>query len=141
MLCARGGVPDTVKVLDYGLVRALAGDGAASAVDAPAGSPLYMSPEAIDRPATIDRRSDIYALGAVGYFLLTGTPVFTGSTYGAICGKHLAEAPEPPSRRLGRPIPAELEAIVLACLAKQPSGRPASAAELARRLAELPLGA
>ena len=73
MLCQRGGVADVVKVLDFGLVkdvaRAAAGVTQANAIT---GTPLYMSPEAIDDPAAVDARSDLYSLGAVAYFLLTG---------------------------------------------------------------------
>jgi hypothetical protein len=131
MVCTRGGAPDTLKVLDFGLVKPLGGGAdSLSAVDVAVGTPLYMSPEAIDAPAAVDARSDLYALGAVGYFLLTGTPVFPGKTAVAICSRHLGEAPEPPSRRLGAPVPADLEAVILRCLAKNPADRPASAAEL-----------
>src|SRR5262249_51653920 len=74
MACVRGGVADVVKVLDFGLVKPPAGDVTQSAANVPMGTPLYMSPEAIENPAAVDGRSDLYALGATGYFLLTGTP-------------------------------------------------------------------
>jgi serine/threonine-protein kinase len=94
-----------------------------------------MSPEAIEAPAEVDGRGDLYALGATAYFVLTGTPVFSGATAVAICSKHLQEVPEPPSRRLGRPLPADLERVLLRCLAKDPASRPRSARELETLLA------
>ena len=144
MLCVRGGQPDAVKVLDFGLVRAVGGDGGdsggASAIDVAVGTPLYMSPEAIESPALVDARSDLYALGATAYFLTTGTPVFSGKTTVAICSRHLGEAPEPPSRRLGRAVNADMEAVILRCLEKDPAARPAGAAELEALLAACDVG-
>ena len=98
------------------------------------GTPLYLSPEAIYHPDQVDARTDVYAVGAVGYFLLTGTPVFTGRSVVEICMKHVKVTPESPSARLGRPISSELEELVLRCLAKSPDDRPANAGEPARRL-------
>jgi len=82
----------------------------------------------------IDVRSDIYSLGAVAYFMLTGQPVFTGLSAVEVCAHHLHSAPVVPSERLGRPVPADLEAVVLRCLAKSPADRYATAAELERAL-------
>jgi serine/threonine protein kinase len=101
------------------------------------GTPLYLSPEAIMRPDKIDARSDLYSIGAVSYFLLTGAPPFSGATIVEVCGHHMHTPPSPPSQRLGRAIPAGLEALVLQLLAKDPDRRPASAAALADSLAEL----
>lgn len=138
MLCNRGGIPDFVKVLDFGLVKDLVhGDSQLSQSTTFVGTPLYLAPELVANRGTIDARADLYAVGAVGYFLLTGTPVFTGKTTVEICAKHLSLAPEPPSVRLGQPIPADLEALILACLQKDPARRPASAAELVERLRKL----
>jgi serine/threonine protein kinase len=78
----------------------------------------------------VDARTDVYAVGAVAYYLLTGTPVFDGATVMQVCMKHTKESPEPPSARCGRPINASLEALILQCLAKSPSDRPANGAEL-----------
>jgi serine/threonine-protein kinase len=89
-----------------------------------------MSPEAIGQPDTVDGRSDLYALGATAYFLLTGQPVFQAASALEVCSKHMLEAPVPPSQRLGKALPVDLEAIVLACLAKDRNDRPASAAAL-----------
>jgi serine/threonine-protein kinase len=122
---------DVVKVVDFGLVKNFGGNLAQSAAtDAITGTPLYMAPEAITQPDAIDGRSDLYALGAVAYFLLTGQHVFEAATVFEVCSKHMLEVPVPPSKRLGKPLPADLEAIVLACLAKDRDDRPASAAVL-----------
>jgi hypothetical protein len=72
----------------------------------------------------------VYAVGAVGYYLLTGTPVFTGTTVIEICMKHAKNAPEPPSVRSGRPVSSDLEELLLRCLAKSPADRPRDAAAL-----------
>jgi len=136
MLCRRGGIPDVVKVLDFGLVKPMHGDSGRSTAGAAVGTPLYMSPEAIEHPDAVDQRSDLYAVAATGYFLLTGTHVFDGDTTVAICSKHLGETPQPPSERLGAPVPVDLEALLMRCLEKKPADRPASAAELERLLSQ-----
>ena len=131
VLTERPDEPDVVKVVDFGLVKSFGGNLAASAAgDAIVGTPLYMAPEAISRPDTVDARSDLYAVGAVAYFLLTGRQVFEAATVLEVCSKHLLEAPVPPSQRLGKALPADHEAIVLGCLAKDRDARPASAAAL-----------
>jgi len=131
VLTERPDEPDVVKVVDFGLVRTFGGSMVESAAgDAIIGTPLYMAPEAISRPDTIDGRSDLYAVGAVAYFLLTGRQVFEAATVLEVCSKHMLETPVPPSQRLGKPLPADLEAIVLGCLAKDRDARPASAAVL-----------
>ena len=98
------------------------------------GTPLYLSPEAVNQPDQVDARSDVYALAAVGYFLLTATPVFSGATVMEICMKHVKDAPEPPSARRGSLVSPGLEALLLRCLAKAPSDRPSDAAEMLREL-------
>ena len=98
------------------------------------GTPLYISPEAIVTPNAVDGRSDIYGLGAVAYFLLSGAPVFSGRNLIDVCAKHLLRAPAPLARACREPIAAELERLVLDCLAKDPAGRPRDARELLRRL-------
>jgi serine/threonine-protein kinase len=135
-LCRHGGLPDVVKVLDFGLVKELdsGGDTKESSINHLVGTPLYMSPEAIASPNKVSAQSDLYALGAVAYFLLTGQPVFSGESVVEICSHHLHTVPVPPSKRVATPIPSDLEAIVLDCLKKLPSERPASAHELDRRL-------
>jgi serine/threonine-protein kinase len=136
ILCRQGGKPDVAKLVDFGLVKDLAGaDGVElTSTEAITGTPLYLSPEALNAPEKVDARSDIYALGAVGYFLLTGEHVFTGHTLVEVCGHHLHSEPEPPSQRLGRSVPADLEAVLLSCLAKDASDRPQSASELLERV-------
>jgi serine/threonine-protein kinase len=126
MLCNRGGAP-LVKVFDFGLVKKIdAGPDnvALTANAAITGTPRYMAPESITRPDEVDARIDIYALGAVGYFLLTAAPPFDARTIVEICGHHLHSVPEPPSVRLGRAVPAGLESLILGCLAKDPDRRP-----------------
>jgi eukaryotic-like serine/threonine-protein kinase len=131
VLTERPDESDVVKVVDFGLVKNLTANLADSAAhDAITGTPLYMAPEAITQPDTIDGRSDLYAVGAVGYFLLTGQHLFEAATVFEVCAKHMLEAPVPPSQRLGKPLPPDLEAIVLGCLAKNRRDRPASAAVL-----------
>jgi serine/threonine-protein kinase len=131
---------DFVKVLDFGLVRSIVGPSEESLTGAAGmtpGTPAYMAPEmAHDR--AVDGRADLYSLGCVAYYLLTGHLVFEGETPLQTILKHLQHPPEPPSNRTDRPIPAELETLVLACLAKRPDDRPQSAARLAEALAGVP---
>jgi eukaryotic-like serine/threonine-protein kinase len=145
ILCERGGVPDTAKVVDFGLVKQLDTEAgaslAASGMNVIKGTPLYLSPEAITRPDTVDARSDLYSLGAVAYFLLAGKTVFEGETVVEVCSHHLHTVPRPPSARLGRALPPELDAIVLRCLEKDASRRPQTARELRNALLELRLPA
>jgi serine/threonine protein kinase len=137
ILCERGGSPDVAKVLDFGLVRDLHGPEqvALTSERSIAGTPLYLSPEAIRAPETVDARSDLYAVGAVAYYLLTGQPVFDGGSLVEVCGHHLHTAPEPPSRRAGISIDPGLEACVLQCLEKDAARRPQTARALGDRLA------
>lgn len=140
-LCERGGLPDTVKVLDFGLVKDTSGARALgdtslgqTDVNALIGTPAYLAPESIHSPSEVDARSDLYAVGAIGYFLLTGSEVFHGASVVALCIAHLHEQPEPPSQRLKRALPPELERLILSCLEKDPAARPASAAALRQAL-------
>lgn len=135
-LTCRGGLHDFVKILDFGLVKAMVGVDRANLTNpnAVTGTPYYLSPEAVSQPDQVDARADVYALAAVGYFLLTGTPVFSGSTVIEICMMHVKNDPEPPSVRMGQPVSADLEALLLRCLAKSPSDRPKNAAELLQSL-------
>jgi len=125
--------PDVVKVVDFGLVKTVeqaSGDIGITQVNSITGTPLYLAPEAIQSPQNVDGRADIYALGAVAYFVLTGEHVFDGSTVVQVLTRHMLEQPTPPSARLGRPIAADLEAVILSCLAKDRGQRPATAAEV-----------
>jgi len=137
ILCNRGGLMDTVKVLDFGLVKdvgAPAGDLHQTAANSLIGTPAYMSPEAIVAPERVDARSDLYAVGAIGYYLLTGKEVFASSSIVSVCASHIQERPVPPTDRIGRPLPADLESLILRCLEKDPSLRPPSARELRKAL-------
>ena len=136
ILCQRGGAPDVAKVVDFGLVRDLAAGRSAtlSGLDLVTGTPLYLSPEAIRAPGAVDGRSDIYALGAVGYYLLAARDVFFGATVVEVCAHHLHTKPEPPSAALGRPLPADLEGLLMSCLEKDPALRPQSAGGLEEAL-------
>jgi hypothetical protein len=135
-LTRRGGLYDFVKVLDFGLVKtADSKEAGLTHANAVAGTPLYISPEAVHHPEKVDPRSDVYAIGAVAYYLLTGTPVFSGGSVMEICMQHIHTAPQPPSARLGRSIHATLETLILRCLAKSPADRPADASVLLRELA------
>jgi serine/threonine-protein kinase len=138
ILCNRGFIPDVAKVVDFGLVKAAVpskGDAALTAVNTITGTPHYMPPEAVQSPDRVDARSDLYSLGAVGYYLLSGRTVFTGDNVVAVLADHLHTPPVPPSRHLDRPLPGDLEAVLLRCLAKDPADRPASADELDAALA------
>ena len=125
----RGGVPDMVKVLDFGLVRTVVSmdDAALNTDDSEAfvGTPNYMSPEAVETSANTDARSDLYAVGAVGYYLLTGQGPFDGETTAEICRKRLEEKPVPPSTRIGRPICPASRSPDLALPGARPGGPPA----------------
>jgi eukaryotic-like serine/threonine-protein kinase len=133
MLNRRGGEPDVVKVLDFGLVKATDSQRQAGLTQDASltGTPLYISPEGIEFPNSVDGRSDIYALGAVGYFLLTGQPVFEANSVIELCQMHLDKQPVPPSERTTTPIPPELESALLACLDKSRSKRPQTTRDLA----------
>ena len=140
-LTRRGGLYDFVKVLDFGLVKSLEGKETANLTNPRGlmGTPLYLSPEAVNNPESVDVRADVYAVGAVAYFMLTGTPPFDGTTIMEICMKHVREAPQPPSQRSGKSFNPELEALILRCLAKAPADRPADAGEVIRLLDKLVL--
>jgi tRNA A-37 threonylcarbamoyl transferase component Bud32 len=136
MLCQRGVDFDVVKVLDFGLVKDVkAGQDVAITVADDAsvtGTPLYISPEAI-RNEVLDGRADIYALGAVGYFLLTGRIVFEATSPMVALAMHLQEEPTRPSELLDG-IPEDLEVVILGCLAKDRDMRPDDAQQLAEML-------
>jgi len=132
ILCERGGVHDVAKVVDFGLVKDLAQKESVqvSGADLIAGTPLYLPPESIRSAAAVDARSDLYSLGAVGYYLTTGKLLFESDSFFEICSHHLNTSPEPPSARLGRPLPDDLEKLLLMCLEKDPARRPNDAQAL-----------
>ena len=137
MLCTQGGELDVPKVLDFGLVRDLASrnDSTLTSEGQTTGTPLYMSPEALRDPDNVGARSDLYALGAVGYFVLTAQPVFEGKSVPEIWSHHLNTEPIPPSQHLEARVPEDLESVLLACLSKSPEDRPQTASELSAKLA------
>lgn len=124
---------DFVKVLDFGLVKTDHSRTRLTAEGTTAGTPAYMAPE-LATGAASDSRADLYSLGCVGYFLLTGEPVFEVASAISVALAHIQQDPVPPSQRTELPIPGSLERVILSCLAKSPADRPQSAIELARLL-------
>jgi serine/threonine-protein kinase len=136
MLTSQGGVPDVAKVVDFGLVKPMSGgvEPGVTTDNAIVGTPLCLAPEVIRGDSDCPAAQDLYALGCVGYFLLTGTHVFTADSPVQVCAMHLKTPPELPSKRLGTAVPQDLEELLLELLAKQVGDRPESAAQLLRRL-------
>jgi serine/threonine-protein kinase len=139
ILCERGGMPDVAKVVDFGLVKNFTADTGSSA-QVILGTPAYIAPEAVTDPSTIGPAADLYSLGAVGYFLLTGRRVFEGKTAVDVCIQHVTATPKRPSEVASIRIDAALEDVIMSCLAKAPGDRPPSATVLADRLRALPRG-
>jgi serine/threonine-protein kinase len=135
MAAYRGGHYDVSKLLDFGLVKTLSEDESVqlSREGNVPGSPLYMAPEQVMQSSPPDRRTDIYGLGAVAYFTLTGRPPFLGDNPMAVMVAHARDPVRPPSE-LRPEIPADLESIVLKCLAKNPDDRYPDTATLAEAL-------
>jgi eukaryotic-like serine/threonine-protein kinase len=125
-LCRSWGEPDAVKVLDFGLVKDL---GAApetamtSLGGGMVGTPLYMAPECFTDPVAVDSRSDLYALGAVAYYLLSGHHVFSGKTPMEVSAHHIYSAPLPLRGRVSTALADDLERVVMRLLAKSPAAR------------------
>jgi eukaryotic-like serine/threonine-protein kinase len=139
MLTHRGGQPDYAKVLDFGLVRESKGENTVDSTSGNlAGTPLYMSPEAFQSPMLVDACSDIYSLGAVAYFLLTGHHVFEADSVMELLQKQVTEPPTPPSQRMQSPPSPEFEHAVLACLEKNRARRPQTARDFAEMLQQCP---
>ena len=137
MLCERGGLYDVVKVLDFGLVKDLQDDEPnMTQAEAMVGTPFYLAPELIKDASAFSPASDLYALGGVAYFLLTGSNVFEGASAAEICDMHLHQEPVPPSHRSKQEIPVDLEAAVMSCLAKQPRRRPPNAGAMSEMLVQ-----
>jgi len=139
--CRYGGEDDFVKVLDFGIAKVKHGLMETGVLELTRdnvvrGTPTYIAPEQA-LGAEIDSRADIYSLGCVAYFLLTGEPVFAAETPLAMAVHHVQTMPVPPSSRSEVPIPPALDALIMECLAKDPAGRPPSARELSRRLREI----
>jgi eukaryotic-like serine/threonine-protein kinase len=139
LLSDRGGAFDLAKIVDFGLVKELdaSTDVTLTRADALTGTPAYLAPEMVTAPDSVDGRADLYGLGGVGYYLLTGTSVFEGSTVMEVIGHHLHSSPDRPSLRVGTDIPEDVERVVLQCLAKEPGDRPGNAGRLETMLADL----
>ena len=141
-VCRSGVRRDFIKVLDFGLVA----DRRAGAVsdlrltlpEHVIGTPTFMAPE-VALGKEVDGRSDLYSLGCVIYWLVTGRQVFEGSSVLEVATKHVSAQPDPPSRHSPGEIPRELDALILRCLEKSPDRRPSTARELARLLSSVPL--
>ena len=134
-VCRMGLEYDFAKVLDFGLVKvkhSRPGDTLSTIDQTTTGTPAYMAPETILGDAEVDRRADVYALGCVAYYLLTGQLVFDADTSMKMLMQHINTPPIPPSQRTELPIPRELDELVLACLEKDPNRRPQNAGELFR---------
>ena len=144
ILCDRGGEADMAKVLDFGLVKSFR-DGSGEEGDATrtltvAGTPHFMSPESAADPEGADHRSDLYSVGALGYYLLAGRHVFEGRTSLAIIQQHARERPSPLRPVPGRPWDPGLAALLLGCLEKDPARRPQDAGLLRQALRDLATG-
>jgi serine/threonine protein kinase len=137
-LCRMGLDYDFVKVLDFGLVKTILGESEPrmTAEGVTTGTPAYMPPEVALSRERIDGRVDLYGLGCVAYWLLTGHLVFEERSSTATILAHVQNTPVAPSERSGNPVPASLERAILSCLAKSPADRPANAEAFSQLLAD-----
>jgi serine/threonine protein kinase len=142
--CRMGLEYDFVKVLDFGLVKfndnATVQQTLVTAEHTTTGTPAFMAPEMILGTGEIDRRADVYAVGCVAYYLLTGELVFEADTPMKMFLHHVQTPPIPPSQRTELPIPRELDDLVMACLEKDPGRRPQDASELFRMVRNIRFG-
>jgi eukaryotic-like serine/threonine-protein kinase len=135
--CRLGREYDFVKVLDFGLVKYDRDESVLDTIqsaDLTTGTPAYMAPEMASGADPVDRRADIYALGCVGYWLLTGQMVFEADSALKMLIQHIQTIPVPPSIRTGRPVPLDLERVIMRCLEKDPTRRPQAADDLVAEL-------
>ncbi|MCH2175324.1 MAG: serine/threonine protein kinase [Lentisphaeria bacterium] len=136
LLCNMGGIYDYVKVLDFGLVKQYEQIDNSSQItqydkqNMIFGTPQFMSPEAVQAPNEVNACSDIYSLGCVMYYMLTGMFVFEAETSVKMCIEHVKTTPMTPTERSGIPVPDDLTKIIMRCLSKDPKARPASASIL-----------
>ena len=137
LLTRRGGLCDVVKVLDFGLVKArnlLPPD--KTTANAVVGTPHFIAPEAVNQPQAVDGRSDLYSVGAVGYWLLTGRTLFESANVQELLDGHVKALPKSPSTWLSRPLNPDLEGIIMKCLSKSPDQRPRTAEDLDHALSQ-----
>jgi eukaryotic-like serine/threonine-protein kinase len=140
LVCRYGGEHDFIKVLDFGIVKVTqAHEAIVTQENILRGTPAFIAPEQVLSSGAIDSRADIYSVGCVAYWLLTGHLVFRGDTPIAVMMHHAHTAPVPVSQRTELPIPPELDRLILSCLEKDPAKRPQSARELARRFGDIPV--
>jgi serine/threonine-protein kinase len=142
LVCRYGGEYDFVKVLDFGIVKVTHSTSPESIVtqeNVLRGTPAFIAPEQVLSRDEIDSRADIYSVGCVAYWLITGDLVFRADTPIGVMMHHAHTAPVPPSERTELPIPPQLDQLILCCLEKDPTKRPQSARELSRRLGEIPV--
>jgi serine/threonine protein kinase len=140
-LCRYGLECDFVKVLDFGLVKRAGSvpEVRVTAIGTFAGTPAYGSPEsATGEGDAVDSRSDLYSLGCVGFWLLTGRTVFQAGHPVQMLMQHVTRQPEAPSRHTELPVPAELDALILDLLQKEKEARPPTAADVVARLDAIP---
>jgi len=139
--CRMGLKVDYVKVLDFGLVKSdpahAENQVEITTAGSVSGTPAFMAPESVSGIGSVGPAADVYALGCVAYWLLTGQNVFKAPNPMMMMVQHVQAAPVPPSLKAPHPVPHDLEALVMKCLSKDPVDRPADAAELARLLSEL----
>lgn len=133
---------DFLKVLDFGMVKlhpGEAGDARLTREDIPIGTPAYMPPEGVEGGRVLTATSDVYSLGCVAFFLLTGELLFHRGSLMQMAAAHVSDPPRSPSAVHGEAIPPALDALVLRCLAKRPGDRPADAAVLLAEMEPLAL--
>jgi tRNA A-37 threonylcarbamoyl transferase component Bud32 len=142
MLCDQVGIPDFVKVLDFGLARTVERSTGSDVTQLGfvAGTPLYLAPERLTDPTTIDQRSDIYSFGAVGYYLLTGRHIYAAASRVDLLRQILNENPRRPSEVTSQEIPQELEDFIVCCLARRLEDRPATMQEVMTNIARIDTG-
>jgi eukaryotic-like serine/threonine-protein kinase len=141
-VCRMGLDYDFVKVLDFGLVKFIGHRNGASTLlstsEMTSGTPAYMAPEVVLSEPHVDPRSDVYSIGCLTYWMLTGQPVFEANSPMKMLMAHIDTKPVPPSQRTELPIPRCLDDLVLACLEKDPSCRPRNAKELGQMVLACP---
>jgi serine/threonine protein kinase len=142
LVCRYGADHDFVKVLDFGIVKVTHSSSREAIVtqeNVLRGTPAFIAPEQVLSAGELDGRADIYSLGCVAYWLLSGELVFTADTTIGMMTYHAHAAPVPVLQRTELPVPPQLDRLILSCLEKDPARRPQSARELSRRLGEIPL--